>query len=107
MSADNTFLMFYLTFPDEQTAFRVGEALLQERLIACINTFPIKSAYWWEGDIVQDNEWVAVVKTRLAHEQLVSSFVETHHPYQTPCILRYEVRANDAYYQWILASTER
>ena len=99
--------MFYLTYPDEATAQRIGEALLQERLVACVNTFPIKSAYWWEGQIAQDNEWVSVVKTRLEYETLVSSFVTERHPYQTPCILRFEVRANEAYFQWILASTER
>lgn len=99
--------MFYLTYPDEATAHQVGEALLQERLVACVNSFPIKSAYWWEGQIVRDDEWVSVVKTRLEYESLVTSFVAERHPYQTPCILRFEVRANEAYFQWILASTER
>ena len=100
-----TFLVFYTTYPDENTARSIATQLLNQRLIACANIFPIQSAYWWEGAVQQEGEWVAVLKTRLSLEQAVEAALLEIHPYETPCIMRFETRANAAYAQWIEEST--
>ena len=100
-----TFLVFYVTHPDEATAQRIADALLQDRLVACANVFPMASAYWWEGAIAREGEWVSVLKTRVSLEHAVETAIAKIHPYQTPCLMRFEVRANRAYHQWIEEST--
>lgn len=95
------FLVFYVTHPDEATARQIATRLLDERLIACANIFPIQSMYRWEGAIQQENEWVSILKTSLALEKDLEAALIHLHPYQTPCILRYEVRANETYEQWV------
>lgn len=102
---EDHFLVFYVTHPDEACAKRISEALLQERLIACVNIHPMNSAYWWDGEISDAAEWVSILKTRLTLEQRVEAAIESLHPYQTPCIMRFEVRANAAYLAWIKEST--
>jgi periplasmic divalent cation tolerance protein len=99
------FLIFYVTHPDEATARRIADALLQDRLIACANVFPMSSAYWWEGSIVREGEWVSVLKTSLLLEAEVEAAIARIHPYQTPCLMRFEARANQAYCDWIAEST--
>jgi periplasmic divalent cation tolerance protein len=99
------FLVFYITHPDEATARHIAARLLDERLIACANIFPIQSMYRWEGVIQQENEWVSIVKTRLALEKDLETALIRLHPYQTPCVLRYEVRANEDYEHWIEMET--
>lgn len=99
------FLLFYITHPDEKSARDLSERLLNKRLVACANIFPVTSAYWWQGAIQHEGEWVSVVKTRLELEKNVEQEVQKIHPYKLPCILRFEVRANDAYEQWIVAET--
>lgn len=99
------FLLCYITHPDEATARRISEHLLNERLVACANIFPITSAYWWQGAIQHENEWVSVVKTRLDLEKKLEAAVQKIHPYEVPCILRFEVRANEGYEDWIAAET--
>ncbi|MCC6459994.1 MAG: divalent-cation tolerance protein CutA [Saprospiraceae bacterium] len=99
------FLVFYVTCPDEDTARNISQHLLQQRLVACANMFPISSAFWWDGAIQQDREWVALLKTQLALEAALEAEIQGLHPYDTPCILRVEARANAAYEAWILAST--
>jgi len=99
------FLLCYITHPDEATARRISEHLLTERLVACANIFPITSAYWWQGAIQHENEWVSVVKTRLDLEAKLEAAVQKIHPYKTPCILRFEARANEAYEDWIVSET--
>jgi periplasmic divalent cation tolerance protein len=99
------FLLFYITHPDEETARRIAGQLVQERLAACANIFPIQSAYWWDGALQKENEWVSLLKTRIGLEDTLESAIRRLHPYDTPCILRYEVRANADYEQWILDAT--
>ncbi len=99
------FLLCYITHPDEATARHISEHLLNERLVACANIFPITGAYWWQGVIQHENEWVSVVKTRLDLEAKLEAAVQKVHPYEVPCILRFEVRANEAYEDWIVAET--
>ena len=103
---DNTFLVFYVTHPDEATARRISDALLQDRLVACANIFPISSAYWWGGTIAQEGEWVSILKTRLSLEHKLEAAIANIHPYDTPCIMRFELRANAAYQKWIVESTK-
>jgi periplasmic divalent cation tolerance protein len=46
-----------------------------------------------------------VVKTRLDLEAKLEAAVQKIHPYEVPCILRFEVRANEAYEDWIISET--
>lgn len=98
--------MFYITHPDEDTARRIASHLVEIRLAACANVFPVKSTYWWEGALHQEGEWVSVLKTRPGLEFALAETVQKMHPYEVPCILRFEVRANAAYEQWIVDSTQ-
>lgn len=97
------FLLFYITHPDEKSARDLSERLLDKRLVACANIFPITSAYWWQGAIRHEGEWVSVVKTRRELESAVEEEVQKNHLYEVPCILRFEARANAAYEEWIVA----
>mgnify|MGYP001293300106 CR=1 FL=1 len=99
------FLLFYVTHPDEETARRISTHLVTRRLAACANIFPVSSAYWWEGAVQQEGEWISILKTRSELEARLEAEVRTQHPYQTPCILRIEVRANADYEKWIVEST--
>ena len=99
------FLLFYVTHPDEETAQRVCSHLIDRRLAACANIFPVASAYWWQGATVREDEWVSVIKTRLDLEKRVEEEIRQVHPYEVPCILRFEARANDDYEAWIAAET--
>lgn len=99
------FLIFYITHPDEATARSISESLVTQRLAACANIFPIQSAYWWESAVQQEGEWVSILKTSVALETALEKAVEALHPYETPCITRFEARANLAYEHWIESNT--
>ena len=45
-------VLVYTTFPDEATALAVGEALVSEKLAACVNVIPgMTSVYAWKGAV--------------------------------------------------------
>lgn len=95
------FLTFYVTHPDEITARRISQLMVEQRLAACANVFPIASIYWWEGAVQTGDEWVSVLKTSTRLEWELEKAITQAHPYDVPCLLRFEVRANQAYEQWI------
>jgi periplasmic divalent cation tolerance protein len=99
------FLIFYVTHSDEESAQTLSGALLEKRLIACANILPVTSAYWWQGEVQQEGEWVSILKTRTNLEDAVEKAILELHSYQTPCILRFPVSANASYEEWIDAET--
>ncbi len=99
------FLLLYVTHASEEEARRVAREMLEARLVACANIYPMESMYWWQGAIEQGLEWVSILKTSLERwEALEEALIRTH-PYQTPCIIKMEVSANQAYEDWIRAQT--
>ena len=100
------FLLFYVTHPNEESARNIADQMVANRLAACANIFPVASNYWWAGAIQQEGEWVSVLKTRLELESALESALRSRHPYELPCILRFEVRANPDYEQWVMDSTQ-
>lgn len=56
-------IIVYTTFPNKQKAIEVCKKLLEERLIACFNSFEISSGYWWQNKIVDDTEYSVILKT--------------------------------------------
>lgn len=101
------FTLIYTTHPDEKTARKISQVLTEEKWIACANLFPIQSAYWWQGRVEQEDEWVALLKTRTEYGSQIEERIQEIHPYEVPCIIRMEVQANAAYEQWIHNSTEQ
>lgn len=99
--------MIYVTHPSEEVARQVAAHLLEKRLVACANIFPIASAYWWQGDLTSEGEWVTLLKTRSDLWQAVSEEIEAVHPYELPCIMRWEAAATPAYEAWVAEQTKQ
>ena len=100
-----SFSIIYITFGSEEDAQRISKQLVEERLAACANIFPIKSIYEWNATLQDDQEWVAIVKTTHERWPTLKSRVEEIHPYEVPCIMKIEVEANEKYEAWIHAQT--
>lgn len=101
-----SFIWLYVTHPDRACAEKIGNILLEKKLIACYNLFPIESAYWWNSEIAHSNEIVSLLKTRTDNWKAVKQAILEIHPYVTPCIIRLEMQANEEYEKWIEAETE-
>ncbi|MBU0619585.1 divalent-cation tolerance protein CutA, partial [Patescibacteria group bacterium] len=54
-------IIIYITHPDLKTAKKIVASLMQSRLVACGNFFPIQSSYWWKGKIENSKEIVSIV----------------------------------------------
>ena len=55
----------YAVFADDEEAERIGRAVIEERLAACINILPgVRSIYRWKDKIESADEAAAILKIR-------------------------------------------
>lgn len=87
VNKDRETVLALATFPGEEAAAELAKRLLEERLVACVNIVPgVRSLYRWEGELQDEPEVLALMKTRRGlADQLVRRVVELH-PYQTPAV---------------------
>lgn len=100
-------LLVYTTFPDTQTGLAIGEALVREKLCACVNLLPgMQSVYAWKGAIEHGSEVVGLLKSREGLADRLSAALKERHPYETPIILHLPVSGADPdTAAWIAAET--
>ncbi len=89
------------TVPPDQAA-GIAEALVRERLVACVNTLPVRSCYWWKGEICNDEEVLLVMKTTIMKVDEVISAVKRMHSYEIPEIVVLPIVAGyKPYLDWV------
>lgn len=99
------FNIIYVTHSNLENAKKMADHLLSMKLVACVNYMPIESAYWWGGKIETSDEIVSLLKTSAKNWDKLKKEIEKIHPYETPCIMKFSVEANDAYEQWVEAES--
>jgi periplasmic divalent cation tolerance protein len=98
----------YTTHPSLVEAERIGQAVLQQRLAACVNILPgMISHYWWQGAIERGEEVVMIIKTRASLAEAVRAAVNALHSYTTPAILVLPIEGGEpGYLDWLMRETE-
>ena len=81
-------ILIYATFPSLEAAERIGAALVDRGLAACVNILPgMVSIYRWQGRRCRDAETAMLIKTRQALAERVSAEVRDMHSYDNPAIV--------------------
>jgi periplasmic divalent cation tolerance protein len=105
---DNQPIVVFITAPSQEIGKQIAVTLVEKKLAACVNLLgPINSIYAWEGEIVDDEETLLIVKTRpdLIESGLIPA-VQAIHPYQIPEIIALPVVAGlHSYLDWIIEET--
>ena len=58
-----THSLIVTSFPNNESAEKIIEILLNKKAAACIHSFPVKSSYIWNNEIVKDSEVVLHIKS--------------------------------------------
>lgn len=97
----------FITCADQTEANTIRSELLNRRLIACGNTWPVTSEFHWGGVVEAANEVMLLVKTTSEHQNAVLEIVTSLHSYEVPAISIVRVEAGTpAHEQWIIESTQ-
>jgi periplasmic divalent cation tolerance protein len=92
------------TFADDANGKEVIDALISERLAACVQVFPIQSYYHWKGDIECQAEKLAFIKTKASLFSKVQDSIVANHAYETPEVIQLSIEHGlPEYLNWIAA----
>jgi len=101
------FQLVLTTCPDHPAAERIAEALVGERLAACVNIVPIaQSVYRWRGKIEKSSEYLLFIKTAVSVFQAVQQRILALHPYELPEIITVPITAGSPEYLAWLANPD-
>ena len=93
----------YAIFADPAEAQRIGMAVVEEKLAACVNILgPCRSIYRWEGAIETATETPALFKTTMEKSDALIMRIKELHSYSVPAIVVWPVeRLLADYGDWV------
>ena len=99
--------LVFCTCPDPASARRIADAVVGERLAACVNLIPgLVSVYRWQGQIEQADEILLLIKTTQDRLPALTARLTELHPHELPEVLAVEADAGlPAYLEWVAAQT--
>ncbi len=96
------FSIVYITAGSMDEAKSIGRVLVEERLAACVNIFPISSIYRWKDNIEEAGEFVMLVKTVTGKVKDIEIRVKQLHSYEVPCVISLKMDSgSEDYLKWI------
>ena len=101
-------IVVLVTCGSEEEALKISNALVEERLAACVNIIsPIRSIYRWEGKIWDEEERLLIIKTQKKRFEALEKKVKSLHSYSVPEIISLSiVEGSSSYLNWIRENTE-
>ena len=93
----------YAVFANADEAERIGRAVVEERLAACINILsPVRSIYRWKGRIETADEVAGILKTHHWRADALIARIAEHHSYDVPCIVSWPIdKILGSYADWV------
>ncbi len=90
------------TTNSQESAQKIIAAVMEKKLAACVQVFPIVSHYVWKGELQKDDELRLEMKMRTADYAALEAAIKAVHPYETPEIVRVEIAEGSAeYLGWV------
>lgn len=96
----------FVTGPDRETLRDLGRRLVEERLAACANVWDgIDSVFRWRGEVQEEREALALLKTTGGRLEALRGRVAELHPYDEPEFLALAVdTGSPSYLAWVVDS---
>lgn len=105
---NDDYCLLFCTCPDRDTALRVAETLVNERLAACVSLLPdMTSIYRWQGELQREPEALLLIKSTQERFEALAARVRQLHPYEVPELIAIPIVAGlPDYLNWITTCTQ-
>ncbi len=102
------YIIVFITAPNEEEAAGISQAIVGERLAACVNIIPsVRSIYRWQGRIEDEQEVLMIVKTKKSLFERLQGRVKELHSYSVPEIIGLPlVKGSKQYLDWLGQETD-
>ena len=97
------YIIILITCAKKKEALKIGKALLEKKLVACVNIVDkVESLFWWESKIDRTRECLIIAKSTRARFDKIIKMVKSLHSYLVPEIIGLPVLGgNKTYLDWI------
>jgi len=99
----------YMTAGSKTEAQKIGKALVESGLAACVNILDnMQSIYRWKEKVQEDSEVVIIAKTTERQVPRLIDKVKSLHSYDCPCIVSLPVLDGyPPFLDWVRAEVEK
>jgi periplasmic divalent cation tolerance protein len=96
-----------VTAASQDEAVKIADEVVRSRLAACVSTIPtVRSTYWWEGEIMNDQESLLLIKTTSDRFHSLEEAIRKIHSYKVPEIIAIPVSQGfPPYLEWVHRET--
>ena len=101
-------IVVLMTAASGEEATRLAEALVHQKLAACVQILPeMQSVYVWKGEVQREREVLVIAKSTRANFEKLERRVREMHSYETPEVIALPIVAgSDRYLDWLFSSSE-
>ena len=91
------------TASSKEEARKIGRALVERLLAACVNIVPqVGSIYRWEGEVEEAEEWLLIIKTTRSAFERVRDAIKELHSYDVPECVAVSIESGSLeYLNWL------
>src|SRR3989344_8239293 len=95
-------ILIFVSFENKEDADKAANHLIDQKLAACVEIFPVKNYYVWKGEKVVADEVSGIIKTDDGYFEKVAAALEKILPYEIPQIIEVKAEgANQSYLKWV------
>jgi periplasmic divalent cation tolerance protein len=96
-------VVILITASSIDEAKKIGNALMEERLIACVNIIPqVESIFYWQEKVCNEKEALMIIKTRKSLINDIIKRVKSIHSYSVPEIIALPIiSGSEDYLKWV------
>ena len=91
------------TVPNLTEAETLAGKIVESKFAACVQILPpMKSVYFWEGEVQTGSEHLLLIKTLAEKFDELEKFIQANHSYDVPEIIALAAeRVSESYFDWM------
>ncbi len=97
-------ILLLVSFESMSDAEKTANHLIDTKLAACVEIYPVTNFYVWKDEKVKAQEISGVIKTEDGMFEKIKEAIEKILPYEIPQIIKLEGTANKKYLEWVKES---
>ena len=100
--SQNEYSIIITTTQDKESAKKIARLLVEKKLAACGQMFPIESIYFWKDKICEESETILFIKSRTELFEEIKAAIKENHAYEVPEIIQIPITNGlPEYLKWI------
>ena len=97
-----SYSIIFTTAPNKKEAEKIAKILVNKKLVACVQMFPIKSFYVWKKKTGKDNEILILIKSQSDKFLQIQKMIKENHSYEIAEIIEIKInKGSKDYLAWI------